>query len=51
MIKSFSTLVYPLYLLYVLCVWFSIFVMIINLLMWADARTPCGQQGNWDSAA
>jgi len=25
--------------------------MIINLLMCADARTPCGQQGNGDSAA
>jgi len=35
---------------YVLCVWFSLFAMIINLLMGADARTPCGQQGNGDSA-
>jgi len=33
------------------CVWFSLFAMIINLLMGADARTPHGQQGDGDSAA
>jgi len=31
-------------------VWFSLFAMIINLLMFADARTTRCQQGNGDSA-
>jgi len=32
-------------------VWFSLFAMIINLLIGADASTPRGQQGNGDFAA
>ena len=33
------------------CVWFSLFTMIINLLIGADMRTPRGRQGDGDSAA
>jgi len=44
--KPFSTLAYAFCLLYVLCVGFSLFAVITNLLMWADARTPRGQQSN-----
>jgi len=50
MINHFSTLAYPL-LVWLLCVWTSLFVMIINLLMWVDAGNYHGQQGNDDSAA
>jgi len=32
-------------------VWFSLFAIIINLLMGADVKTPHGQQGNGDSIA
>jgi len=48
--KQFSALAYPL-LVWLLCVWFSLFAMIINLLMWADARNPRSQQENGDFAA
>jgi len=44
------TLAYPL-LVWLSCVWYFSFVMIINLLMWAEARGSHGQQGNGDSAA
>jgi len=47
---QFSALAYPL-LVWLLCVWFSLFVMIINLLIWANTRNTCRQQGNGDSAA
>jgi len=32
-------------------VWFSLFAMIINLLMWADASNTRGQQGGDGSVA
>jgi len=32
-------------------VWFSPFAMVINLLMRADVGTPCGPQGDGNSAA
>ena len=33
------------FLLFCMCfVWFSLFAMIINLLMWTDVRTLCGRQ-------
>jgi len=51
MMNYFSNLAYPLCLLYVIRVWCCLFAMIINLLMWADARTSHGQQDNGDSAA
>jgi len=47
--KNLFTLAYPSACLYVLCVIFLLFVMIINLLMWADARTFRGHQGDGDS--
>jgi len=49
--KTFFYASLPFLLVCMFCVWFSLFVMIINLLMWANARTPPGQQGNGDSVA
>jgi len=51
MIKCFPTLAHPFCLLYHLYVWFSLFAMIINLLMGVDVRTPRGRQDDGDSAA
>jgi len=43
-------LAYPLF-VWLSCVWYFSFAMIINLLMWVEARGSRGQQGNGDSAA
>jgi len=43
-------LAYPLF-VWLSCVWYCSFAMIINLLMWAEARGSRDQQGNGDSAA
>jgi len=46
----FSTIAYPLvYVCSVVC--FSLFAMIMNLLMGADVRTPRDHQGDGGSAA
>jgi len=45
-----STIAYPVCLLGYLVCGSSPFAMIINLLIWADARGSCGQQGTGDSA-
>jgi len=47
--KSFFALAYPL--VYVFLCGFSLFAMIINLLMWADARNTHGQRKDGGSAA
>jgi len=49
--KLFSTLALPFCLFDCYVCGSSLFAMIINLLMWADARATRGQQGNDDSAA
>jgi len=51
MIKHFFHSSLPLLLVYMFYVWFSLFAMIINLLMGADARNSCGHQGDGGFAA
>jgi len=49
--EIFTTLAYPVCLFDCLVCYSSTFAMIINLLMWADARSTRGQPGRNDSAA
>jgi len=49
--KTFFYSSLPFLLVCMFCGWFSLFVMIINLWMGVDARTPRGQQGDGDFAA
>jgi len=48
--KTFFYYSLPFLLICMFYVWFSLLVMIINLLMSADVRTPRGCQGDEDSA-
>ena len=49
--EIFCALAYPTFAVVCFAVWYSPFAMIINLLVWADARNTRGQQGGDSFAA